>query len=99
MKRLFTFISLFLFFLIAYAQSPSEKNSVMKPIRQLFEAMQKGDSAMLRKAFAKQVTMARIGKDKEGKSLVRYESSIDGFAKSVGTAHAETWNEMIWVKK
>ena len=99
MKRLFIFFSLFLFSSIAYAQSPSKKNSVMKPIRQLFEAMQKGDSAMLLKAFAKQVTMARIGKDKEGKSFVRYESSIDGFAKSVGTAHAETWNEMIWGEK
>jgi len=99
MKGLFIFFSLFFSSSIAYAQSPSDKNSVMKPIRQLFEAMQRGDSAMLRKAFAKQVTMARIGKDKEGKSFVRYESSIDGFAKSVGTAHADAWNEMIWNEK
>ena len=99
MKRLATLLLLFLFSTLLYSQSTAERESAMKPIRQLFEAMQKGDSVMLRKAFAKQVTMARIGKDKEGKSFIRYESSIDGFAKSVGTPHQETWNEVIWDEK
>lgn len=84
---------------VSVAQSSAEKELVMKPIKQLFEAMQKGDSAMLKKAFTKQVTMARIGKDKTGKPFIRYESSIDGFAKSVGTPHPESWNEVIWDEK
>jgi hypothetical protein len=37
-----------------FSQSQGEKEKVMKPVKQLFEAMQKGDSAMLRTAFTKQ---------------------------------------------
>lgn len=96
MKRTVTFFPCILFSVIAYAQSSGEKELVMKPINQLFEAMQKGDSSLLRKSFTKQVTMARIGQDKEGKPFIRYESSLDGFAKSVGAPHQETWNEIIW---
>ena len=84
---------------LAFSQSPSEKEPVMKPIKQLFEAMQKGDSALLRKSFTKQVTMARVGKDKAGKPVIHYESSLEGFAKSIGTPHTETYNEMIWDEK
>ena len=84
---------------VALCQSPNEKELVMKPIKQLFEAMQKGDSTMLRKAFTKQVTMARVGKDKAGKPVIQYESSLDGFAKAVGSPHAEVWNEVIWGEK
>jgi hypothetical protein len=82
-----------------FSQSLSEKENVMKPVKQLFEAMQKGDSAMLRKAFTKQVTMARVGKNKAGKPFIKFESSLDGFAKSIGTPHPETYNEMIWDEK
>jgi hypothetical protein len=85
--------------MIVLAQTPNEKEMVMKPIKQLFEAMQKGDSAMLRKAFTKQVTMARVGKDKTGKPVIHYESSLDGFAKSIGTPHTEAYNELIWDEK
>src|SRR5690349_21835551 len=81
------------------SQSSSDKESVMRPIKQLFEAMQKGDSAMLRKAFSSQVTMATIGTDKSGKPFIRHESSLDGFAKSIGTPHTEAYNEMIWDEK
>jgi hypothetical protein len=84
---------------LSFAQSDSEKESVMKPVKLLFEAMQKGDSAMLRKAFAKQITMATIGTDKAGKLFFRQESSLDGFAKSIGTPHTETYHEMIWGEK
>lgn len=61
--------------------------------------MQKGDSAMLRKAFANRVTMATIRKDKAGKLIFTRESSLDGFAKAVGTPHTEAYNEMIWSEK
>jgi hypothetical protein len=84
---------------ILTAQPSSEKESVMKPIKVLFEGMQKGDSAMLHRAFSKGVTMATIGIDKNGKSFIRRESSLDGFLKSVGTPHAEVFNEIIWDEK
>lgn len=84
---------------LSFSQSDNEKESVMKPIKQLFEAMQKGDSAMLRKAFAKQITMATIATDKTGKPFIRHESSLDGFAKAIGTPHTDAYNEMIWGEK
>jgi len=84
---------------LAFSQSEGEKESVMKPIKKLFEAMQKGDSAMLRKAFASQVTMATIRKDNAGKLIFTRESSLDGFAKAIGTPHTEAYNEMIWGEK
>lgn len=83
----------------SFGQSSSDKESVMKPIKQLFEAMQKGDSAMLRKAFTKQVTTATIETDKTGKPFLKHESSLDGFAKAIGTPHSDAYNEMIWDEK
>ncbi len=81
------------------AQSAQESEAVMTPIRKLFEGMQKGDSALAHSVFAKQVTLAIIGVDKNGKLLQRNEPSVDGFIKSVGTPHAEPWNEVIWDEK
>ena len=54
---------------------------------------------MLHNAFSKEVTMASIGTDKNGKPNIRRESSLDGFLKSVGTPHAEVYHEMIWDEK
>ncbi|SRR5258706_594355 len=100
MKTKLIFIFLLMMPLSAtFAQSVAEKEAVMKPVRMLFEGMQKGDSALARSAFEKKVTSARIGPDKEGKPSIRYESSIDGFIKTIGTPHPEKFNEMIWNEK
>jgi hypothetical protein len=82
-----------------FAQSATEKEAIMKPVVTLFAAMQKGDSALLRTAFANEVTMATIGRDKSGKTFIQHESSIKDFQKAIGTAHAEAYNEMIWGEK
>jgi hypothetical protein len=78
------------------SQSKEEQQAVQTPIDLLFMGMSKGDSAMVHNAFAKEVTMATISKDKNGIPVIRHESSIDGFLKAVGTPHAESWNEPIW---
>lgn len=95
MKTIITFLSLFI---ASFAQAQSEKELVMKPIRQLFDAMQKGDSALLHQAFTKEVTMATVA-TKEGKIFFERESSLDGFLKAIGTPHAQAYNEMIWGEK
>jgi len=95
MKASIVFLSFFIS-IITHAQS--EKELVMKPVHQLFDAMQKGDSALLRQTFAKEVTMATVG-TKEGKLFFERESSIDGFLKAIGTPHAQAYNEMIWGEK
>ena len=94
-------ISLFLLsaLISVNAQTALEKDALMKPVKMLFEGMQKGDSALVHQAFSKTVTMASIFSDKSGKSLIRHESSIQDFLQSIGTPHAETYNEMIWGEK
>lgn len=76
-----------------------EKEDVTKPIKQLLEALQKGDSALLHQAFAEHITFAIFGSDKNGKPFVRYESSLDWLLKTVGTPHPEVNNESIWDEK
>ncbi|HLZ15569.1 MAG TPA: hypothetical protein VKQ08_00925, partial [Cyclobacteriaceae bacterium] len=79
----------------ANAQSALENEAVMRPVKMLFEGMQKGDSALIRKAFSKTVTMATIGSDKTGRTFIRHESSIHDFLKAIGTPHAAPYNEII----
>lgn len=81
---------------VVQAQSQAELATVMKPITQLFTGMNLGDSAMVHRSFAKQVTMSSIGQDKEGKLRVTHESSIDNFLKAVGTPRPEPLSEPIW---
>ena len=83
----------------SFAQLEDEKRKVEKSIELLFSGMSKGDSSLVHSAFAKQVTMATIGKDKLGNSFIHYESGISDFLIAVGTAHAESWNEPIWELK
>lgn len=95
-------ITLFVFsFLVqhCYAQTTAQKAEVMKPVNTLFDGMKKGDSSMVHSAFTKKVTMATVFKDKAGMPTITYESSLDGFLKSVGTPHADAYNEAIWSEK
>ena len=78
------------------AQTSDEKAAVMKPIDQLFMGMKLGDSSLVHAAFAKTVSMATIGTNKEGAPFIRHESTLEGFLKAVGTPHSEAWNEVIW---
>jgi len=88
---------LLLFFVeVVHAQTDSERLAIMKPINTLFAGMNLGDSAMVHSAFTADATMARIGKDKEGKVTLRRESSLSGFLKAVGSPHKESWSEPIW---
>lgn len=82
--------------LSAHGQQDAEGMAIMQPIVRLFTGMNLGDSAMVHSAFAKEVTMATVMKDKSGNMVVRRESSIAGFLKAVGTPHPEPWSEPIW---
>lgn len=82
--------------LSANGQQDAEGMAIMQPIVRLFTGMNLGDSAMVHSAFAKDVTMATVMKDKSGNVVVRRESSIAGFLKAVGTPHPEPWSEPIW---
>jgi len=73
--------------------------AVMEPIVRLFTGMNKGDSALAHSAFASEITMATIAKDKAGNVVVRRENSIAGFLKAIATPHPEPWSEPIWNTK
>jgi len=98
MRQIVFSVFLILNFALSYAQSAAEQEAVMKPIKILFEGMQKGDSALLHKAFAVPATLATVGRDKNGKPTISYEALYD-FLKVIGTPHPEVYNEMIWDEK
>lgn len=83
------------FSLNALAQQDAQSEA-MQPIVRLFKGMNLGDSSLVRSAFANDVTMATVMKDKSGNLVVRRESSIAAFLKAVGTPHPEPWSEPIW---
>lgn len=80
----------------ALAQTEEQGTAIMQPIVRLFTGMNLGDSAMVRSAFAREVTLATIFTDKAGKVVLRRESSLASFLKAVGTPHPEPWSEPIW---
>lgn len=96
MKQIFLAFGLMMISTWSLAQTASEKEGVMKPIDQLFNGMKLGDSAMVHSAFTKKVSMATVSINKEGKSAITHESTLDGFLKAIGTPHPEVWNEVIW---
>ena len=95
MKQIYLFLFLIVLgFNQAFAQGKSEEDAVKATINLLFDGMRNADTAMLRKAFATNNTMQTIAKTKDGKSVVRTES-INDFIKSIGTPHAEKYDERI----
>lgn len=73
----------------------NEQVAVMEPINNLFEGMNKGDSAMVHKAFTEDVGFATIGNDKEGNPKLT-RGSLQRFLVAMGTPHKEIYSEPIW---
>ena len=88
--------TLFIFIPSLQAQQAAENDAIIKVVRRLFEGMEKGDSAMVRSTFAKDVTMATMRRNKENNGQLSRENSIAGFLKAVGTPHPDIWYEEIW---
>ena len=84
----------FLSFSASFAQTNSEETAIKASINLLFDGMRNADTSMIRKAFAAKNTMETIAKGKDGKYIVRSESSND-FIKSVGMPHPEKYDERI----
>jgi Putative lumazine-binding len=94
MKHLFT-ILLFIGVLDVCHAQKTEEDAVKAVVQQLFDGMRKGDSTLVRNAFASNVQMQTAFYNKAGASTLRTENSIDGFVKAVGTPHAEVWDERL----
>lgn len=77
------------------AQASAERDAVLQPVHQLFDAMRKHDSAQARAAFAPEGRLLSIG-EREGQVRMRVLTP-DDFAGAVGrAAGSPPWNEPIY---
>ncbi|WP_343702261.1 nuclear transport factor 2 family protein [Chitinophaga sp.] len=81
----------------AAAQS-SEEEAVKSAIRQLFDGMKKGDSAMVKDVFDEKAIMQTVITPPNKGVIVR-SASIQQFITAVGTPHTDVWDERITFDK
>lgn len=86
-------IVLMLFTGKAFAQSPDD--AVRAVINNVFEAMHKGDTVLLKSAFADEVTLATVAKNREGKVIVRREA-LKSFVTAISKPQPAPLTEEIW---
>jgi hypothetical protein len=78
----------------ALAQAPDpERQAILAPVRQLFDAMRKGDSAAVRAAFHPQAFLA-TALVRQGVPTLQVDT-LDAFVRAVGTPHDEVWDERV----
>lgn len=78
-----------------YCQS-TEESAVKNVIAQLFEGMEKSDSAMVSATFERNASMATLYRNKNNEPSFHQESSISEFLNAVGSPKKETWHEAFW---
>lgn len=76
---------------MTHGVTDTTRTAVMGVVKQLFDGMRKGDSAMVRRAFHPQAQLASVG-TRAGAPDVRFDS-LSEFARAVGTPHTEMWDE------
>lgn len=91
----FTIVLAFVLIYWSPLLAQNEQVAVMEPINNLFEGMNKGDSAMVHKAFTDDVGFATISNDKEGNPKLT-RGSLQRFLVAMGTPHKEVYSEPIW---
>ena len=70
------------------------EDSVKNVVNRLFEGMKSADPDMIKKSFADSAILQTIGRDKEGKTIIRTSKAID-FANSVSRLPAGAADERI----
>lgn len=96
MQKPFYLLVLFLLTSVLLKGQNPEEAKVAEVINQLFTGMYRADSAMVKASFAEEVTMATAMRSKEGNPVLKRESSIEGFVKSVGSQKPGSLSEEIW---
>ena len=93
MKRILFILIAVLSVTGAFAQD-SAAGGVKLAINTLFDGMRKGDSALIKTVFAKEMVLQSISKDRTGKTVIAVDSG-DDFAKAIGTPHNVVYDERI----
>ncbi len=78
----------------SYSTAQSTEDSVKNAVNLLFEGMKNSDPLLLKKAFCDSAILQTIGRNKEGKTIIRNEK-IDAFAESVSKAPKGALDERI----
>ncbi len=78
----------------SYAQAQSAEDSVKTTINLLFEGMKNSDVSVLKKAFSDSAIMQTIGRNKEGKTIIRNET-VNGFAEAISKIQKGAADERI----
>ena len=91
MKKILLMLIIVLSVSGAFAQQ-SATDGVKQAINTLFGAMRKGDSALIKTVFAKEMVLQSISTDKNGKAVISVDSAND-FAKAIGTPHSALYDE------
>ncbi|KYG83308.1 nuclear transport factor 2 family protein [Roseivirga echinicomitans] len=76
-------------------KAQSDEDMIKETIMAMFNGMRKGDSTMVRSAFADNAIMQGIDKDRAGKTVVRDGGGLKNFLNAVGTPHDQIWDEQI----
>lgn len=92
-RRIFFLIILLICSFRVSAQD-SEAEAVKTVIRQLFEGMKRGDSAMVKAVFLPNAILHTAGTTKTGEMKL-VSGDVNGFVTAVGTPHTSVWDERI----
>lgn len=95
-KFVYQFLIVLLTLPVLLQAQASEEVHVSEVVNRLFTGMHNADSTLVRSAFANEVTMATALRNKEGKSVLIREYSINAFVKAVGQPQKEPLTEEIW---
>jgi len=76
------------------AGAQAHEEAVKQPILALFDGMRKSDTTLLRSAFAPTAILQTIGKNKEGKVVIRTDD-VNKFVEMVGKPHEQVLDERI----
>ncbi len=92
MKYFFIVLTLGLFGNAVKAQSAED--SIKMVINKMFTAFKNSDAEMLKSTFSDSIVFQSIGRNKDGKMIVRNEN-VDGFVKQIGAAVKGSLDERI----
>jgi hypothetical protein len=93
MKKLIILLAIITNCGLALAQQTAA-DAVKQTVNNMFTAMRKGDSTLLRSTFAKDIVFHSIANKKDGTIALAPENP-DEFIKVVGTPHKGVWDERI----
>lgn len=96
MKKVLVPILLFLF-ISAKAQT-NDKDEILIVVNQVFEAMRKSDSTLLKECFVESPNTFTVFNNKEGETDLVI-GDFQRFIDAVGNPKEQIWNEPIWNEK